>query len=506
MLELFTTANASRQALPTTEAVVNSNYATSSLTNSNPWHWFLRTPVAGQSYGMRAVNSSGVLTNTSSSAGQYGVRPALNLPSDIKIYDNPDIDGVYILDTRLAEISLPQGDIGVKTTKNNLLTYSITTKDEMSEVVEKVNEKIVGRKNLANGEETQINLTEEQWDKIKYGKYAPNWNNIIPEFDATSFQYFNNSYAEDRASLVVFDEGEAGGYVPVTPNKKYCFRFTHFSDDINLDFYVSSGTYLDVVYEEVKSHVNERINLNTGKSLENNFKEYTFVPKSNYVFIKFSAWGNYDEASIMYMSLVNSFIDNTLAIEMGDYKWEYTFDKRLADGANIHEIVKATKDANEIVLPTKKAKIAEAIGEDAHVEDSLEELANKILRYASGTCTSSTATLQFQYAGTTGAVNLRFVEITDIPFIPSKITLSFKNSAGTIVYKTYYEEDNDPFYPKTIKLSSYQSTSQTSVTTYNLKGDALNAVVSENLVRLPVNVGGNATGTWEAWGRNDTSV
>lgn len=59
----------------------------------------------------------------------------------------------------------------------------------------------------------------------------------------------------------------------------------------------------------------------------------------------------------MYMSLVNSFIDNTLAIEMGDYKWEYTFDKRLADGANIHEIVKATKDANEIVLPTKKLRL-----------------------------------------------------------------------------------------------------------------------------------------------------
>lgn len=437
------------------------------------------------------------------------VDDSLNTTTPLFIYKDSSKVGFYGTWTT-TEISVPQGDIGIKTDKSNLLTYSITS-DEMSEITEKINGEVISRKTLSSGEETQVSLTQEQWDKIKYGKYAPNWNNIIPEFDATSFQYFNNSYAEDRVSLVVFDEGEAGGYVPVIPNKKYCFRFTHFSDDINLDFYVSSGNYLDGVYEEVKSHINERINLNTGKSLEDNFKEYTFVPESNYVFIKFSAWGwgNYDEASIMYMSLVNSFIDNTLAIEMGENKWEYTFDKRLADDANIHEIVKATKEANEIVLPTKKTKIVEAINEiggNANDDDDLEELADRIrildgsiMRYASGTCTSSTATLPFQYAGTTETYSTRFVEITDIPFIPSKITLSFKNSAGTIVYKTYYEEDDDPFYPKTIKLSTYQVQTST-IATYNFKGDVSNAVVSENLVRLPVNVGGNATGTWEAWG------
>jgi hypothetical protein len=42
---------------------------------------------------------------------------------------------------------------------------------------------------------------------------------------------------------------------------------------------------------------------------------------------------------------------NTLTIEMGDQKWTYTFDKRLATDADILSAVKAAKDASETITP-----------------------------------------------------------------------------------------------------------------------------------------------------------
>jgi len=497
LLEMFTTASASRIANPTTEAVANSTYTSTSLKDSSPWNWLLRTPVASQSYGIRIVSTSGGITNTQGQAGQQGVRPVLNLPSEIRVYDNPDIDGVYILDTRLAEISVPQGDIGVKTTKNNLLTYNITTKDEMSEVVEKVNGKIVGRKNLANGEETQVNLTDEQWDAVGYGKYTKS--------PITNLMDFSNINDWQLGYLWAMN----GIGNPLTEQEApQLALLKDYISNFQVEYKVEVKNGFRLFIREADSSGN--LLKNNSFDIDDGVSKFTPLAETKRLYICIS---NLEEETISEFDIINqpfkiyteepNVIVNNLTIEMGDYKWDYTFDKRLSDDSDIPEIVKATKEANEVVLPTKKAKIIEAIGEDANESDNLEELANKIIRYASGTCTSSTTTLQFQYAGTTGAVNLRFVEITDIPFIPSKITLSLPN--GSFVYKTYYEEDNDPFYPKTIKLSSYQSTSQTSVTTYNLKGDALNAVVSANLVRLPVQVSG-ITGTWEAWGRNDTSV
>lgn len=95
---LFTTAGASRLAYPTTEAVTNSTYKdATNLTPTKAWHWWLRTPSAGVSNVVRCVNSSGALHNILAYNGSIGVRPALNLPSDILVSDAPDGDGAYIL-------------------------------------------------------------------------------------------------------------------------------------------------------------------------------------------------------------------------------------------------------------------------------------------------------------------------------------------------------------------------------------------------------------------------
>ena len=93
-LALFTDDN-SRKAYPTAEAVSRSNYTTSSLTASQPWYWWLRTPYASTSYSVRGVYSSGALSYNSAYYGHYGVRPLCNLSSEILVSDSPDSDGAY---------------------------------------------------------------------------------------------------------------------------------------------------------------------------------------------------------------------------------------------------------------------------------------------------------------------------------------------------------------------------------------------------------------------------
>ncbi|MED1904807.1 DUF6273 domain-containing protein [Cytobacillus firmus] len=96
-LALFSTADSSRLAYPTAEAVSQSSYTSTSLKASDPWYWWLRTPSAGYSYIVRSVYTSGALYDSHASDGYRGVRPALNLPSEIRVSDNPDTDGAYVI-------------------------------------------------------------------------------------------------------------------------------------------------------------------------------------------------------------------------------------------------------------------------------------------------------------------------------------------------------------------------------------------------------------------------
>lgn len=89
--------NASRQCRPTAQAVSNSEYKTSSLSASQYWYYYLRSPFASDSYIVRVVYSDGSLRSSSAFRGDYGVRPALNLSSSILVSDSPDSDGAYTI-------------------------------------------------------------------------------------------------------------------------------------------------------------------------------------------------------------------------------------------------------------------------------------------------------------------------------------------------------------------------------------------------------------------------
>lgn len=67
-------------------------------------------------------------------------------------------------------ISVTPGYIGQKSDKNDILTYSITTDGEMSDIIEKINDvTIATRTNPINEQEFTVSLSQEQWDAIKYG-------------------------------------------------------------------------------------------------------------------------------------------------------------------------------------------------------------------------------------------------------------------------------------------------------------------------------------------------
>ena len=89
--------NASRQCRPTAQAVSNSEYKTSSLSASQYWYYWLRSPDASNSNGVRSVYSDGTLSDSGAHNGNRGVRPALNLSSSILVSDSPDSDGAYTI-------------------------------------------------------------------------------------------------------------------------------------------------------------------------------------------------------------------------------------------------------------------------------------------------------------------------------------------------------------------------------------------------------------------------
>ena len=89
--------NASRQCKPTAQAVSNSEYTNSGLSASQFWYWWLRSPYSSDAHYVRYAYSDGGLGYNIASDGLRGVRPALNLSSDILVSDAPDDEGYYTI-------------------------------------------------------------------------------------------------------------------------------------------------------------------------------------------------------------------------------------------------------------------------------------------------------------------------------------------------------------------------------------------------------------------------
>lgn len=166
------TSNASRQANPTAQAVSASNYTNTSLNANSPWYWWLRTPSAGNVNVVRFVSSDGSLSNDYAYYGDYGVRPALNLPSGLAVSDAPDTDGAYILEFNAPpEINTSEPDNKGEQNKPFSVTYNVTDKEsDATKVVEKLNGTVIREiPSIKFGEQQTITISAAQWDKLPMG-------------------------------------------------------------------------------------------------------------------------------------------------------------------------------------------------------------------------------------------------------------------------------------------------------------------------------------------------
>ena len=148
MLALFSSDNSSRLCKPTANAVSNSTFTSSSLSASQNWKWWLRSPYSLNSYGVRLVDADGAdySSNIGYNAylGIYGVRPALNLSSEILVSDTADSDGAYTIVWNQAPTTPPSITVPetIRSGKSAVLTWAGSTDPEGGAVSYELERKI----------------------------------------------------------------------------------------------------------------------------------------------------------------------------------------------------------------------------------------------------------------------------------------------------------------------------------------------------------------------------
>lgn len=126
LLALFNSNNSSRLCMPTSQAVSKSEYTNSSLSASQNWWWWLRSPNSAYAYNARDVYSDGGLSSDGASGGVRGVRPALNLNSNILVSDTTDSEGYYTIVWNNAPTTPPSITVpdGVRSGKNVSVSWA----------------------------------------------------------------------------------------------------------------------------------------------------------------------------------------------------------------------------------------------------------------------------------------------------------------------------------------------------------------------------------------------
>lgn len=170
-LPLFTTSDSSRVAKPTSEAISKSEYSNSGLTIDSGWNYYLRTPSAPTSESSPYyVRFSGQEGSGYSFSGSRGIRPSINVKSDLLVSDSPNSNGEY--EVMPAHITpSDKTELGNISDRTLILKYTPKVYAIGTTVTEKINGVVVGTKTIINDTEYTVSATAEQWDTVKYGKY-----------------------------------------------------------------------------------------------------------------------------------------------------------------------------------------------------------------------------------------------------------------------------------------------------------------------------------------------
>lgn len=166
----FFSSDAARQAYPTAEAT----YKGTSSNASQPWYWWLRTPNAIYAKSVRYVLSSGSLASDDAFYGLRGVRPALNLPSDILVSDSLDTDGAYIIVwNQTPTISGKDADLGSKSAPFTIdYTVNDTDTTDTLTITEKVDTTTIRTINNAVRGQTYTLDLSSVWSTLSLGSHT----------------------------------------------------------------------------------------------------------------------------------------------------------------------------------------------------------------------------------------------------------------------------------------------------------------------------------------------
>lgn len=91
----YYTSNTARIGYVTQQCFSNTPSSSKPSSKTTAWYWWLRTPRYSYANFARHVYSDGSSYYSRAYYGDYGVRPALNLPSSLLVSDSTDVDGCY---------------------------------------------------------------------------------------------------------------------------------------------------------------------------------------------------------------------------------------------------------------------------------------------------------------------------------------------------------------------------------------------------------------------------
>jgi hypothetical protein len=440
---------------------------------------------SGGSWGSISVVSAGTTNHKGNPSALYDT--TLDFSTPLFIYKDQQNNKVGFYGTWVVtNISVQPGSLGQKTSadRTSLLTYSITTDGTMSDITEKINGvTIATRTNPTSGQQFTVSLSQAQWDAIKYGKYYPTTLNVI---SMSASDWEQGAYTGNVGSPI--------GTNTLTTRIRTKSPVPAMSTEYTISLTLS---YLITVFEVDNSGIITRISSWLGDGDK-------FTPLSstkNLYFVVRKA----DDSAISQATVSSArpkaeyvtFLPNTLTIEMGSDVWTYTFNKQLNTNDDILSAVKAAQDTQTTFLPAIKAQLGAAIrAKGGTVNDTdawsafVSAVANmQVKRWASGTVTSTSSYLSFEFAGSTTASNSYYVTVSGLSFKPSLIILQTSNVSG-YSYLVIYNEINDGIYSKTVKLSQYDIDSYVA-SSHTFKGDKPNATVTNGGFTLPVY--GNST-------------
>ena len=145
----FLAMSANRIASMTAQSYANTLSASKPSTSASTWGWWLRTAYTPNAYQTRMVLADGTLDWYSAYYGHFGVRPALNLSSEVTVSDAVDADDCYIVE--LPEVNVP---VDSKVNISSAANISVESKVTIMNVISTLAKSTV---NIVSDTDTHVN-------------------------------------------------------------------------------------------------------------------------------------------------------------------------------------------------------------------------------------------------------------------------------------------------------------------------------------------------------------